>query len=1304
MTSKKSMKWVVLLVLVVFTFSFGLPTKELAFAKSIENIKQASANIKYDKPTTTTTLGSFVETLLEYVEKMNTSLEEGNLRELREQAKGTKKALKDIRKNIDLELAENGKTLDKLKAIKAKMKHDQLKADLDKKLDGFEALLDKLDELSTLVKELKGKDKDALKTKLDEIEKILNPEQPHQPLGALPHSNANITPPEPATGGGITPAYVGMEQSISSNQGLSITPVEGDLAETPETKLTSKIKELADSLKTPVKIYEYVKNNIDFVPYYGSRKGATGTLHQMTGNDYDQASLLISMLRYKDIPARYVNGTVQVPIEKVKSWTGAPTPEAAIKVISSLGIPTVSLVSGGKIIGARFEHTWVEAYVPYENYRGIGAKKGKKIWVPLDPSFKQYKVEKGLDILEITGVSEEQIVDAFKMKGNESIYGSSISNLDISDLSSFIDGSTEKIEQYIADHHLEDTDAKELIGGKRIIPENLGLLPVTLPYKTVTVLSETNTIPLSSSEKIGFSIKGNDPFNLNFTGEDDFHVEFRAVELYGKRITLSWIPATQEDEEIIEEYGGLFKTPAYMLQLKPQLKADGGIIAEGKAVGFGNRQQFTIAMGHAGRPVENVINPVTAGGFYSISFDYGKIDVEELQTIKDRIMAVKDTATEDSIYTDEVMGEILNSVGKSYFAQLDAFNSVAANAYQVSSIRQVSEAMTGYQPNVKYMFFSPFEVTGGSFFIDVDHDVFGVVSLDGKKEKEVSYMMNSGVIGSAMEHGIHEQIFQVPSVSSIKILTEASKRGIPIYTISKDNIDQLNEITVSSSVKTDIQNAVNSGKVVTIPQKEFSYYDWHGAGYIVMDPSTGAAGYMISGGLAGGSAAIDIGVNLVGLAALAWAIFDVITIAMAFLAATSPIMMFVFFALFVIALIALVMTLENIIMYWKTGDYKYASALMGDLIMNMSVFGIFKVLDKVLPGLTALFKGVKNQMDDVARAADNIGDDLAEDIARIDGPEKLPQAEQVINDLNTSGVDPNLISKVADEQGLDGLTSLKNLLEKTKCVTAAITIASCNPILTEQQIANFVKQGLDLKTIVKFLDEGWSVDSAVQLTKATEDGILTPNAWNGKLVSQSGDATHLTERELSAINKVLKEGKDVDADVIKSLKNQANNLADTYVSKINDLSADTLANLSKTYGDSTAPSKILSDELANAGITRPADVETHHIVPAKQAGQDIVNILQRNGIHINSAANGVHLPAIDNPAWPGQVTHNAFLNLTDSGNPMFRHGQVYIDYIASNIRAIDEAGLGRDVMIDFLNETRQKLLNGEIDFLYKDLE
>lgn len=222
------------------------------------------------------------------------------------------------------------------------------------------------------------------------------------------------------------------------------------------------------------------------------------------------------------------------------------------------------------------------------------------------------------------------------------------------------------------------------------------------------------------------------------------------------------------------------------------------------------------------------------------------------------------------------------------------------------------------------------------------------------------------------------------------------------------------------------------------------------------------------------------------------------------------------------------------------------------------------------------------------------------------------------------------------------------------------------------------------------------------MTQAAEDGIITPDVWNGKLISETGDATQLTNRELSEINRILKEGRDVDVDVIKALKDQAENLADNYGSKISSLSDDTLAKLSKDYAPSTQPSKILSDELENAGIIRPVDCECHHIVPVNQAGQDIVDILSANGININSAANGVFLPRNADALWPGQITHSAFSKFTDAGNPMFRHGQVYIDYISDNIRQINNSGLGKQGLLDFLEETRRQLMNGEIDFLYMD--
>ncbi|HET8705965.1 MAG TPA: transglutaminase-like domain-containing protein, partial [Pseudomonadales bacterium] len=65
----------------------------------------------------------------------------------------------------------------------------------------------------------------------------------------------------------------------------------------------------------PVQIFNWVHDNIRFIPSYGSIQGAFQTFHNRAGNAMDTASLLIAMLRIAGIPARYVYGTVHVPIK-----------------------------------------------------------------------------------------------------------------------------------------------------------------------------------------------------------------------------------------------------------------------------------------------------------------------------------------------------------------------------------------------------------------------------------------------------------------------------------------------------------------------------------------------------------------------------------------------------------------------------------------------------------------------------------------------------------------------------------------------------------------------------------------------------------------------------------------------------------------------------------------------------------------------------------------------------------------------------------------------------------------------------
>ncbi len=80
---------------------------------------------------------------------------------------------------------------------------------------------------------------------------------------------------------------------------------------------TPQIQALAQGLQNdPTRIFNFVHNYINYVLYFGSKKGAQLTLLEKSGNDFDQCALMVALLRaagYSD--AAYQFGWMQVPYD-----------------------------------------------------------------------------------------------------------------------------------------------------------------------------------------------------------------------------------------------------------------------------------------------------------------------------------------------------------------------------------------------------------------------------------------------------------------------------------------------------------------------------------------------------------------------------------------------------------------------------------------------------------------------------------------------------------------------------------------------------------------------------------------------------------------------------------------------------------------------------------------------------------------------------------------------------------------------------------------------------------------------------
>jgi hypothetical protein len=213
---------------------------------------------------------------------------------------------------------------------------------------------------------------------------------------------------------------------------------------------------------------------------------------------------------------------------------------------------------------------------------------------------------------------------------------------------------------------------------------------------------------------------------------------------------------------------------------------------------------------------------------------------------------------------------LLQTTITGYFAEFDNYRSLLASLSRVLNIRpSTSAGIVSVDLRVNFLFGSPLTAfSSGGINLDVKRAIIAAISISGDKDSAISFVRGSGFLGSALECALPEQVwkhYNIRGISTTKALELANQSNIPIYRITYQNLSQiLPQLNVPGDVRNDILNAVNAGKEVTIPQRTVTEGFWTGVGYIVEEPSTGAAGYFISGGLAGG-ASIDVIDLIVGI-------------------------------------------------------------------------------------------------------------------------------------------------------------------------------------------------------------------------------------------------------------------------------------------------------------------------------------------------------------------------------------------------------------------------------------------------------
>lgn len=226
---------------------------------------------------------------------------------------------------------------------------------------------------------------------------------------------------------------------------------------------------------------------------------------------------------------------------------------------------------------------------------------------------------------------------------------------------------------------------------------------------------------------------------------------------------------------------------------------------------------------------------------------------EEILERSKRLSSINDTINlNDQTTLDDRLGELLHLSAMLYHQNYNQAIRKIAPLNQVVDVRDVSEIIYLLTVNVDYIFGVPKRITPVGITADLDRDTHLVIPVDGDLSRRKPYMQLISSQSSYLEHSVTEKMYKTEAISAVKGIQMAKDLGIPVHTITKQNITTiLPLLQLSFDLESEIQNAINSSQEVIVPERNLTYFDWTGVGYIIQDPLDGDGAYRISGGFGG---------------------------------------------------------------------------------------------------------------------------------------------------------------------------------------------------------------------------------------------------------------------------------------------------------------------------------------------------------------------------------------------------------------------------------------------------------------------
>jgi hypothetical protein len=273
-------------------------------------------------------------------------------------------------------------------------------------------------------------------------------------------------------------------------------------------------------------------------------------------------------------------------------------------------------------------------------------------WIQLDASFKQYQYTQGMDLKSAVPLDAQALIDQSKSGATINDTEGWVQNLNAANLQSALTDYQTQVKSYIDNTHPNAT-VGDVLGTKTIIAQTPSILMGTLPYKTIVTGARFAAMPNNLKHAFRFNLYASE---LDRALDSPILALTKTLPyLAGKKLTLSFTPASQSDLDLINSYlpqphpdGTPIQPaelpsslPGYLIHLKAEIRVDGQIAAQGGNFTMGTELTSSLALNGTRGWEEGEANHPIAGEYTAIGLDLQGISPSQLAALKQKLEQTK---------------------------------------------------------------------------------------------------------------------------------------------------------------------------------------------------------------------------------------------------------------------------------------------------------------------------------------------------------------------------------------------------------------------------------------------------------------------------------------------------------------------------------------------------------------------------------------------------------------------------------------------------------------------------------------